>query len=139
MENEQEIREIESILENMVDNINENNHDRAMQVSDITTAQIIKSTAKELRAHLTRVSPKLWVSVEDRLPKAKEPWSHSERCLVWYEGSEHKTECYGIAYYHYEPLYDGPHWTDFANYGRTPKYWCEIERPFESPPPQSNP
>lgn len=39
-----------------------------------------------------------WIDVKIKLPEAG--WTHSERVLVYYPGTEYNVETYGIAYYH---------------------------------------
>jgi len=73
-----------------------------------------------------------WIKVKYQLPDAKHGWSHSERVLVYYEGNEFETECYGIAYYNYSPPYADPGFTDFAHYGRQPSLWTSIVPPSEA-------
>lgn len=70
-----------------------------------------------------------WIKPEDKLPPAKEGCKHSERVLVWYEGSEHTVESYGIAYYNYDPPFSNPGFTNFSNYNRKPTLWTPIESP----------
>ncbi len=60
-------------------------------------------------------------------PPAKKDWNHSERVLVYYEASPELNlgEAWGIAYYHYNPPYEDPHWVDFANQ-REPSLWWPL-------------
>jgi hypothetical protein len=62
----------------------------------------------------------------DQPPLAKQGWDHSERVLVYYEAiPEICLDAWSIAYYHYKPPFDGPHWTDFR-YNRTPACWWPL-------------
>jgi hypothetical protein len=67
----------------------------------------------------------------NNLPQKKAGWDHSEQVLVYYEASPEigQTSKYSIAYYHYNPPFDGPHWTDFNTYGRIPSQWWELPKP----------
>ena len=58
-------------------------------------------------------------------PPRKKGWQHSEQVLVFYEGNvELQTiDKFGIAYYHYDPPFSGPHWIDFSNTGEPSLWW----------------
>jgi hypothetical protein len=62
----------------------------------------------------------------DQPPPAKAGWDHSERVLVHYAAiPEGRLEAWSIAYYHYDPPFDGPNWVDFK-YDRTPVRWWPL-------------
>jgi hypothetical protein len=68
-----------------------------------------------------------WINANERVPKAKKGWDHSERVLVHYDAiPNEKVEGYGIAYYHYKPPFKEQQcWIDF-NDSRTPTHWMPI-------------
>lgn len=72
-----------------------------------------------------------WISVKERLPEPKNGWTHSDRVLLWYEGSEHNVNQYGIGYYHFEPPFMSPGFVDFyyAFNGRKPTHWMPLPLP----------
>ena len=80
---------------------------------------------KEVLEAMEEYTQQSWVSASQP-PKAKEEWGHTEQCLVWYKGSEHEIESYGIAYYNYDPPYSKPGWTDFHQFGRQPQFWMPL-------------
>lgn len=66
---------------------------------------------------------------EQETPPLKHGWEHSEQVLVWYPAVENRlSERYSIAYYHYQPPFDGPQWVDFSGtaQGRTPERWWNL-------------
>lgn len=62
-------------------------------------------------------------------PPKKDGWDHSDRVLVHYAASPEGGvgDAYGIAYYHYKPPFDGPHWVDFHS-DRTPDKWWPLPK-----------
>lgn len=59
------------------------------------------------------------------IPGKKQGWEHSEQVLVWYPAlpEANLTDRYSVAYYHYNPPFNGPNWVDFFNPGRIPERW----------------
>lgn len=69
------------------------------------------------------------------LPSRKEGWNHSDRVLVYYEGSETQVDQYSIAYYHYDPPFQCAGFIDWTYPDRVVKCW----HPLPSPPTQAEP
>jgi len=64
-------------------------------------------------------------------PPKKKGWDHSKQVLVYYAAcpKERILDKWGIAYYHYNPPFNGPQWVDFDNTDRIPAYWWELPTP----------
>ncbi len=69
------------------------------------------------------------ISHANNPPPRKAEWQHSEQVLVYYPATEEQCAKFGIAYYHYDPPFNGPKWVDFDNFTRTPICWWKLPSP----------